>query len=263
MAEQFTSDYPAQTKLLDAGAGRGALSSAFFNRWNAHSPKKQLKITAYELDHVVLPELVSALYRIESNNVFIDVVEGDFVNIASEMVVLNRGPRFTHAILNPPYKKISSNSLHRAYLRAAGVETVNLYSGFVALALTLLVEGGELVAIIPRSFCNGPYYQPFRNFILSKSSIDFIHLFDSRTQAFKGDGVLQENVIIKITRGKKQGQVRISTSTDDSFCDLREVTYDFERIVQPHDCNRFIHVPSSDCDDDILRNGSFGFLLSE
>ena len=51
------------------------------------------------------------------------------------MVRLGTGPRYTRAILNPPYKKIGNASSHRAHFRAAGLETVNLYSGFVGLAL--------------------------------------------------------------------------------------------------------------------------------
>ncbi|WP_275375836.1 Eco57I restriction-modification methylase domain-containing protein, partial [Xenorhabdus bovienii] len=69
------------------------------------------------------------------------------------------------------------------------METVNLYSGFVALALKQLRQGGELVAIIPRSFCNGPYYQPFREQLLSETSIKHIHIFDSRNTAFAEDKV--------------------------------------------------------------------------
>ena len=141
--------------------GRGALSTAFIQLWRATSCGGQLEATAYETDHVILPELTAELRQFEQQDVAAHVVEGDFIEQASTMVALNRGPRFTHAILNPPYKKISSASLHRAQLRTAGLETVNLYSGFVALALALLEAGGELVAIIPRSFCNGPYYQPF------------------------------------------------------------------------------------------------------
>lgn len=88
----------------------------------------------------------------------------------------------------------------------AGIETVNLYSGFMALALDLLKEGGELVAIIPRSFCNGPYYKAFREKILKDSSIQRIHVFDSRTDAFSDDGVLQENIIIHLIKGKNKAK---------------------------------------------------------
>ena len=263
MAKLFTPAYPAHVKLLDAGAGRGALSIAFIEQWRAIKSGGLLAITAYETDHVILPELVAALEQYKQQGIAAHVVDGDFIELASAKVALNQGPRFTHAILNPPYKKISSTSLHRAQLRTAGLETVNLYSGFVALALAMLEAGGELVAIIPRSFCNGPYYQPFRRFILRHASIERIHLFESRSKAFKDDGVLQENVIIKLIKGKTQQHVCISTSTDDSFANLCETDYAFDRIILPHDDNQFIHIPSGEDDDDLLRKAAFGFTIND
>lgn len=263
MAEQFSPAYQAETRLLDAGAGRGALSAAFIERWRAANSGGRLEATTYETDHDILPELRAELRRYEQEDVIPRVIDGDFIELASMMVALDRGPRFTHAILNPPYKKINSASQHRAQLRAAGLETVNLYSGFTALALALLDAGGELVAIIPRSFCNGPYYQPFRRFILRYASIERVHLFDSRTKAFKDDGVLQENVIIKLIKGKPQQDVCITTSTDDTFSDLQETRYAFDRIVMPDDANQFIHIPTGQDDDDLLQNAAFGFTIAD
>jgi hypothetical protein len=263
MAGQFSPTYPLEARLLDAGAGRGALSAAFIERWCAAASGGRLEVMAYETDHNILPELLLELRRYEQFDVNPRVIEGDFIELAATMVALDRGPRFTHAILNPPYKKINSASAHRAQLRAAGLETVNLYSGFTALALALLGAGGELVAIIPRSFCNGPYYQPFRRFILRHASIERIHLFESRTKAFKEDGVLQENVIIKLIKGKPQADVSISTSTDITFSDLRETRYAFARIVLPDDDNQFIHIPTGQDDDDLLQNAAFGFTIAD
>lgn len=88
----------------------------------------------------------------------------DFIPDAVDNILSKEGNRYTHAIINPPYKKISSNSLHRKLLRKIGVETVNLYSAFLALTITLMKDYGEIVAIIPRSFCNGLYYKEFRRF---------------------------------------------------------------------------------------------------
>jgi hypothetical protein len=156
----------------------------------------------------------------------------------------SKARNFTHAILNPPYKKINSDSAHRALLRAAGLETVNLYTAFVGLALQLMTEGGEIVAIIPRSFCNGPYYKPFREWVLKLGSIDHIHLFHSRTSAFTDDDVLQENVIIKLVRGKMQGPVTVTTASDTSLSDLQSHSYPFSEIVCPDDAEKFIHVPA-------------------
>lgn len=114
---------------------------------------------------------------------------------------------FSHAILNPPYKKIRSESEHRLILRRLGIETVNLYAAFVALSLLLLRRGGQLVAIIPRSFCNGPYYRPFREFLLARAAIRHIHLFASRNKTFKDDDVLQENIIV-FSRARRRARKR-------------------------------------------------------
>ena len=67
------------------------------------------------------------------------------------------------------------------------METVNLYSGFVGLTIALMEKGGEVGGIV-RSFCNGPYYEPFRQFIFDRAAIRHIHLFEARNKAFKGDG---------------------------------------------------------------------------
>ena len=44
------------------------------------------------------------------------------------------------AILNPPYRKLRSESAERAAMSAVGIETSNLYSAFVWLALRLLAR---------------------------------------------------------------------------------------------------------------------------
>ncbi|MEZ5449799.1 MAG: Eco57I restriction-modification methylase domain-containing protein [Thiolinea sp.] len=177
-------------------------------------------------------------------------IEGkDFIHAAVESLsgslFAKPLPRYTHAILNPPYKKMNSNSAHRLALRRVGIETVNLYSAFVALAVALAAPGGQIVAIIPRSFCNGPYYRPFRDYILEHTAIRHIHLFESRNKAFKDDDVLQENIIIRLERGGLQGDVTITTSADDRFIDLNTHAHPFERIVFPDDSERFIHIPTS------------------
>ena len=155
--------------------------------------------------------------------------------------------------MNPPYKKIRSDSGHRAALRRAGIETVNLYPAFVALSLSLLGAQGQLVAIIPRSFCNGPYYRLFREFILERAAIQHIHLFSSRNQAFKDDKVLQENIIIRLDRGVQQGPVVVSTSMGDDFTNRSVHEYAFDCIVLPNDPQQFIHIPlSSSLDSDEL-----------
>ena len=242
--------FPPQTRqtchLLDAGAGLGALSSAFLDRLLNHELHfEKVEACAYEIDDSLRAHLEATLARYAAVlPVQTHVIGGDFIELATAQCL--QGKRhFTHAILNPPYKKINSNSAHRLTLRRAGIETVNMYSAFVALAVALMAPGGHVVAIIPRSFCNGPYYRPFRDFILGRAVLRHMHLFDSRSKAFKDDEVLQENIIIMLERSGKQGAVTVKTSTDDTFSDLATHTHPFDRIVFPDDPERFIHVPTS------------------
>ena len=238
VAQFMASLFSARTenvRLLDAGAGVGSLTAAFIEKWGSAG----IVVCAYEIDPVLSAYLRDTLSTVDAT------INGqDFIQAAVYQIKLGTGERgFTHAILNPPYKKINSDSLHRSLLRAVGLETVNLYTAFVGLSLELMAEGGEVVAIIPRSFCNGLYYKTFREWMLSRASLEHIHLFHSRTSAFNDDDVLQENVIIKLVRGKKQGQVTITTASDTSFSDLSSNTYPFEEIVNDLDDQKFIHVP--------------------
>lgn len=238
-------------RLLDAGAGIGSLSAAFLDRWgNGGFDFQGVEVNAFELDRALTEDLSKTLNKYSHQANFSANIYGeDFIHAAADSLSGHLFSRplvhYTHAILNPPYKKINSSSAHRLALRRVGIETVNLYSAFVALAVAQAVPGGQVVAIIPRSFCNGPYYRPFRDFIFERAALRHIHLFESRNKAFKDDEVLQENIIIRLERDGQQGAVTVSTSTDDSFANLVTYEHAFDRIVFPDDPQRFIHVPTS------------------
>lgn len=236
--------------LLDAGAGIGSLSAAFLERWRSGGLRfRRVELDAFEIDGSLHAQLAQTLANYRSDAFGVKVHGDDFIHAAADALcggLFSKPlPRYSHAILNPPYKKISSASAHRLALRRVGIETVNLYSAFVALSVALVTPGGQIVAIIPRSFCNGPYYRPFRDFVLERVAIRHMHLFESRNKAFKDDAVLQENIIVRLERGGQQGPVTVSTSTDDTFSDLVSHQHPFERIVFPDDSGRFIHVPVS------------------
>jgi tRNA1(Val) A37 N6-methylase TrmN6 len=237
--------------LLDPGAGIGSLSCAFLERWaSGKFGFESVTVDAFEIDTNLCPELERSLSEFtQCLNVLPRVHSTDFIEAAVDSILGGMFsqilPTYSHAILNPPYKKMRSHSHYRSALRKIGIETVNLYSAFVALALEMLAPRGQLVAIIPRSFCNGLYYKPFRKFILERSAIRHIHLFKARNRAFKDDNVLQENVIILLDRSGQQGDVVVSTSTDGSFDDLCHQTHVFNRIVSPNDLEQCIHVPTS------------------
>lgn len=252
MASLFSPGNFDAIRLLDAGAGIGSLTAAFLERLlAAELIASATEVTAYEIDSQLRGYLENLLEtyieraRTAGLSLTSEIVAYDFIEDATDRIIFWNTQAFTHAILNPPYKKIHSDSQHRKSLRAVGIETVNLYSAFLGLAVRLMADGGEIVAIIPRSFCNGPYYQSFREALLTETAINHIHLFAARDKAFGGDDVLQENVIIHLVKQGVQETVTVSTSTDQTFEDYFIYEYPFEQIVQTDDPARFIRIPTT------------------
>ncbi|OGT00660.1 MAG: hypothetical protein A2Y51_07290 [Gallionellales bacterium RIFCSPLOWO2_02_60_31] len=244
MASLFS--YNGQARLLDAGAGVGSLTSAFFDK--ALQEGASVDAETWEIDNILggyLKNTLDEYVQHGQGQIKAHIHASDFIEDATFSIQFDCNNRYTHAILNPPYKKICTNSKHRKLLRMVGIETVNLYTAFVALTVLLMEKGGEIVAIIPRSFCNGSYYRPFRNLILRTCSIRQLHLFESRNQAFQDDGILQENVIIHLVKGEPQGSVIVSTSHDAKFSDYQQTKFDAAAIVKPTDMEQFIHIPTA------------------
>lgn len=246
MASLF--DIHGSVRLLDAGAGVGSLTAAFLDRLLAL--KKGGAVECWELEHGLADYLTATLERYTAQGECYQLAietrlhREDFIERSVLNLGLQQGTRFTHAILNPPYKKLSSASLHRSLLRKANIETVNLYSAFVALSIFLLEPGGQIVAIIPRSFCNGPYYRAFRTIMLAQCAVRRIHLFESRRKPFGDDEVLQENLILHLVKGERQGPVTVSTSHDADFSQLERQDFAFEAIVRANDGDAVIHIPT-------------------
>ncbi len=250
-----------ELNLLDAGAGDGALSAALVRRLgiSRHKPKR-ISVTAYELDKTLIESLHATLRDCqqvcERSGIQFSatVFNEDFIATAVPMVrdelFIRRELSFNAAIVNPPYRKIRSDSSTRLLLRSAGIETGNLYAGFVALITKLLADRGELVAITPRSFCNGPYFKPFRTDFLETMSLRRLHVFESRSAAFSRDDVLQENIIIHAVKGvTKPEQVIISSSSGASGSSVTEREAAYREVVSPDDAEQFIHLAEGDTQD--------------
>lgn len=251
MAAMFADTMGKDIKLLDAGAGIGSLTVAFIER-AAKARPRSLRCVALELDPLMREYLAETLNACGSifEGIATEIQGEDFILSASESVKCGTTQKFTHAILNPPYKKLKTVSTHRKALRSAGIETSNLYTAFIALALLMLEEGGELVAITPRSFCNGAYFKTFRKMLLEQSAILQVHIFEARNHAFKGDKVLQENIIFRIVKGAEQGDVILSTSDDASFSNLTEKRVPFGKIILDGDNDQIIHLPTDEPSDE-------------
>lgn len=247
----------SEVELLDPGAGRGDLTAALVRRLCVAERKpKRIGVTAYEVDGNVLEALHktfdSCQEKCEQAGIVFSakVLNEDFISASVSSLrgdLFSSQPTFFNAaIVNPPYKKLRSDSSARLWLRSIGIETSNFYSAFVALILRLLSEGGELVAITPRSFCNGPYFKPFRDEFLDTMSVRRLHLFESRSAAFGKDNVLQENVIVHAVKEPQRDDVILSSSSGRQDCVVTERRVQYRDVVRPADPERFIHVGISE-----------------
>ncbi|MBI5184324.1 MAG: hypothetical protein HZA01_01180 [Nitrospinae bacterium] len=145
--------------------------------------------------------------------------------------------------------KINSQTAMSRKLYSSGIEVANLYAAFVWLSMQLLEPGGQMAAITPRSFCNGPYFRKFRVAFLRAMGLKWIHLFESRKNAFGDDGVLQENVIYHAVRGvQKPGSITISTSDGLDFDKTRALSVPYSRVIHSGDRDMFIHLNGDDSD---------------
>jgi adenine-specific DNA-methyltransferase len=253
-------------RLLDLGAGVGALTAAFVEEALSREQKpRSLHLTVWEAEDAFIRPLERVLEecvkvgRAAGVATSYLVSRGDALRGAVEQVqeddlfTAPRGRhRFTHAIMNPPYRKINANSEARLLLRRAGLETSNLYTGFLWLAARLLETNGQMVAITPRSFCNGPYFLPFRNRFFGLMGLERLHVFDRRDALFSGDDVLQENLIMYARRGTKpRASVVLSSSHGLPSGNGRARTVPYSRVLDPADSGRVVHLALDVADDDV------------
>ncbi len=244
LASMFTMvDAPAT--VLDPGAGVGSLTAAFVARWVAEC-NAELAVTACEVDPTLHGDLRATLDGCELGTaVTTKLLGANFIEWGTDLIgglsVID-SPRFGYVVMNPPYRKMASGSHDRHLLRLVGIDVPNLYAAFLALGARLLAPGGQMVAITPRSFANGPYFKAFRRDLLSWVGLRRIHVYDSRDAAFSDADVLQENIVFLAERSPERRTVFITSSPAPSSTasTSREVRY--AEVVRPDDPEQFIHL---------------------
>ena len=264
-----------EIRLLDPGAGVGSLTAAAVERLCLAAEKPHsVVLTAYEIEPVLTTYLRNTLdeavaqCRLAQVAASRELSEEDFIlshawGVQPDIFDPAREDGgFTHVLMNPPYKKINSASAHRTALRKAGIETSNLYTAFMFLAAQRLRPGGEMVAIVPRSFCNGPYFKPFREKFFEMMSLRHIQVFEKRNSAFKGDEVLQENIILHAIKDVLPAEVTITTSHGGDFhldadgdCvaeDMTQRTVPYDSVIRHNDPNRFVHIATNELEQGIV-----------
>jgi len=172
---------------------------------------RQIEIVLYESDRMLLPLLEENMRRCrealkaEGHTLRYTIHNDDFILTTQgrrpQRMLFDDGEateEFDAVIMNPPYFKIGADSAHALAMGDVFQGQTNIYMLFMARAAELLRANGELVAITPRSFCNGLYFKNFRRWFFSRMALLHVHLFECRRSTF--DNVLQESVITHTQR---------------------------------------------------------------
>ncbi len=243
---------PGNVRVLDPGAGSGILSAAVCERVLELRARRHIHFELYETDTSLLPSLVQCLaacrraLRSAGHELSYSLHEEDFVLAARPQPSLfervHHETGLDAIIVNPPYFKIGRDSPHARAMAKVVHGQPNIYALFLALSADLLRAGGQLVAITPRSFCNGLYFRGFRRWFFKRMSLEHVHLFESRRDTFREANVLQESVITKTTKRTQSPRVVLTTSFG------QEIPSRPVRRALPSD-----HVLDNDAGDMILR----------
>jgi len=259
---------PVDYTLLDPGAGVGCLTAAVCERVLRLRSARRLMAHLFENDPKLLPLLRRNLEHCkqllcQAGHALDYVIhEEDFILAASSGLGEQRrfdqprfDVRFDAVVMNPPYFKVRKGSTYARLMSPVVHGQPNVYAFFLALAARHLKEGGELVAITPRSFCNGLYFRSFRQWFFSRVALDHIHLFESRTDTFEHSDVLQESVITKVHRlGVPSRRITVTTSRGrDLNGDLARSEVAAERIVDDSCGESVIRIPERAYDHEIMR----------
>ena len=191
MASLFSS-VPSKCHLLDPGAGVGALTAAFCERVRKLRSPRTLIAHLFENDPALLPLLRRNLDNckrvlLEAGHSLQYLIDDrDFIVAASRGLsekqlfdATSPAEEYDAVIMNPPYFKVRKDSEHARLLRSIVHGQPNIYAFFMALGAKLLKDHGELVAITPRSFCNGLYFRGFRRWYFDRVALGHVHLFES------------------------------------------------------------------------------------
>ena len=254
MSSLFCIDFNKPSiSILDAGAGTGILSTALVKRIRDAKYKGNITVICYENDVKVLPILSENLECLKQKaNIKYEIRIDNYIISQSESLsgLFGNIEKFDYIIGNPPYLKIPKNAEEAKALPEVCYGAPNLYFLFWTMGIHNLIENGELVYIIPRSWTSGAYFEKFRRFLFSNCVITDIHIFGSRDKVFDGESILQETMIIKIRKSKiRPKSITMSHSETSDFLNVSHYKVNYDVVVAP---NQYVFLVTNDEDANIL-----------
>lgn len=264
MADQL-GDIHSGDHILDPAMGSGTLLCAVIDRLIEVGEPIEVYFDGFELDEELYNSasvlLKQAVNQAAEHNIkiYLRLFNTDFVLngvqfLRPSLLEAPVGEKHYHHILaNPPYFKINGDDNRRKVAEELLGGHTNIYTLFMGLAARML-NGGRACFVVPRSFCSGTYFKQFRREFIEKTTIQHIHLFEARDEAFSQDDVLQENLVITFaSKNEANDDTPIEISTCDSVETLadgvssRQITK--EQFLSPLGLFR---LPTSDLDEIIL-----------
>ena len=231
-------------EVLDPGAGSGILSCSMVDELTK-SGMPRINLDAFEIDTSIMNELEQSYQALKATKgVDCHIYNKNFITDVGTDIAWGLNKKYDVIIMNPPYKKINANTIYKSVLHDISIDTVNTYSAFIAIGIKMLAENGILTAIVPRSFCNGLYFLPFRKLLYDNTAIKHLHIFESRKENFKEENVLQENIIIVLKKTTDRSErVTITYSKDKQLMNFFEKEVRIDEVIDKNDTQYYISIP--------------------
>ena len=260
MAGLFTEIPSRLIRILDPGAGVGTLSAAMCHRLLQLEQPLEVQIELWETDLRLEAPLRDTLDRCADamrgagHKFEFQIRTEDFLLANSDDTLFDErsSSEFDLAIMNPPYYKLRKESAQARAMSHVVHGQPNVYALFMAAATDRLVAGGQMVAITPRSYFSGPYFRRFRRWFFDRMSARQIHVFDSRTEAFRANQVLQENVILFAEKAASTHNVVLTSSAGTDFRLLRSASAPYDSVIANSHADHVVRLTTNDFDRQIV-----------
>lgn len=243
--------------ILDPGCGAAILSCSLIEKLVQSGEVNEIDLTLYETDQNVVKETQKVVLYLEDwlkskaikftyslcQDDFILTNEGAFTS--HSLFDQQEGKKFDYIISNPPYFKISKADARAVAAKELVYGQPNIYALFMGLAAKLLNQDGQMIFITPRSFAAGKYFSAFRNSFFRDVSISHVHIFESRNKMFKGDKVLQENIIIRANAKKNESIIVSVSECDKDLTSSIETKYHVSDLIELESIDKILFIPSN------------------
>ena len=244
--------------VLDAGAGSGILSVALLERLQTFTDINKIRLVCYENDENITELLIENLnhvcqnarseivYEIRTDNYITSQLE-DY----GEMIGACPSPlKYDIVIGNPPYMKIAKDAPEAKAMPDVCYGAPNMYFLFASMGMFNLMDDGEMVYIIPRSWTSGAYFKQFRKKFLREGALTHIHLFVSRDKVFEKESVLQETIIIKMKKSqvKPPSVIITTTQSNKDFSDIKVFNISYDTAISGEDSYVYLATNAQEVD---------------